>query len=342
MRKVFSYTTILGALKQRFNDLPIHKICYYQSYHDNETTMQSLKREINLWTSKFPGQLNTTGKQQDCLGMTPLHILACSTKPTIEMYRLLIEKYPETLIMKDKWGDIPLLYAIWCNASLDVVELLVESYKLLHPDYEFDWSGMIQTLAKRNVPLTNIKKLVNAHQDNFPHQDYDLQQIIMELAVHTNQWHQGSFKKLFSSIGTFRYLLLISITKRLDTLDVKRFQGDMEDCINGVSEEKGREEDTQAVYDRLAAYESIKEATSVLELALWKAKVDEVHDKRARIDGEVSYREQCRVSCGADIIIPNVLSYLLPLPEMEIRDDSSDSSSDDDDDDESSDDSSTW
>ena len=88
--------------------------------------MQSLKREINPWTLQPPGQLNTSGKQQDCLGMTPLHILACSTKPTIEMIRLLIEKYPETLLMKDKWGDVP-LYALWCNAPAAVIDLLVES-----------------------------------------------------------------------------------------------------------------------------------------------------------------------------------------------------------------------
>jgi len=88
------YDTMLAALKHRFDGLPIHKICHYQSYHDTETTMQSLKREINPWTSKPPGQLNTTGRQQDCLGMTPLHILPCSTKQNVEMYRLLLRSIP--------------------------------------------------------------------------------------------------------------------------------------------------------------------------------------------------------------------------------------------------------
>ena len=67
--------TIITALRHRFDDLPIHKICYYQSYHDNESTIQSLRREVNPWTSKPPGQLNTTGKQQDCLGMTHISML---------------------------------------------------------------------------------------------------------------------------------------------------------------------------------------------------------------------------------------------------------------------------
>jgi len=174
--------TIPQALQQRFDDLPIHKICYYQSYQDNETTMQHLKREINPWSTKFPGQLNVSGKEQDCLGMTPLHILACSTKPTIEMYRLLIDKYPETLIMKDKWGDVPLLYALWCNVPTEVLDLLLESYKTLHPEFIFDWRGMILTLAKRNVPLPNIKTLINTQRSSLPDQEYDIRQVVMELA----------------------------------------------------------------------------------------------------------------------------------------------------------------
>jgi len=303
--------TISTALKTRFNELPIHKICYYQSYHDNETTLQHLRREINPWTSKPPGQLNLTGKEQDCLGMTPLHILACSTKPTIQMFQLLIEKYPETLIMKDKWGDIPLMYAIWCNAPTEILDLLVESYNSLHPEFEFDWSGMILTLAKRNVPLANIQTLIKTQQDRFPNQKYDIQQVVMELVVHDT--NPTGLRRRYTSIETFRYLLQISITKRLDSLDVKRFQVDMENSINAVSLAKGREEDTRAVYDRLAAYEIAKEGASILELALWKDKIDESHSKRARVDAEVvSYRDQCRINCGAGIIIRNVLPYLVP------------------------------
>jgi len=78
--------TIREALQHRFDNLPIHKICYYQSYHDTETTMQNIRREVNPWTTKPPGQLNTTDKEQDCLGMTPLHILACSTKQNVKCF----------------------------------------------------------------------------------------------------------------------------------------------------------------------------------------------------------------------------------------------------------------
>jgi len=316
------------ALQHRFDDLLIHKICYYQSYHDNESTLQNLKREINPWTSKFPGQLNTTGKQQDCLGMTPLHILACSTKPTIEMYRLLIDKYPEALIMKDKWGDIPLLYSFWCNASTEVVDLLVESYKSLHREYEFDWKGMIQTLAKRNVPLTNIQKLVNTQQSSYPDQKCDMQGLVVELAAsdtaaEVERRRQRNNNAPSTSIETFRYLLRISISKRLESLDVNRWFDELENNIssfrdNHEDEEAtmNRDRDTQALYDRLATYESIKEGTTIIELVLWKANIDDSRNKRARISEDISYsyRDQSRINCGADIVMRSVLPYLTPKP----------------------------
>lgn len=87
----------------------------------------------------------------------------------------------------------------------------------------------------------------------------------------------------------------------------------MENVINALPKNaKSRYTDTQAVFDRLETYESIKEGTSVLELALWKAKIDEGRNKRQRVEGDDSYKEQCRVNCGGDIIIRNVLPYLLP------------------------------
>jgi hypothetical protein len=60
---------IIRELKHRFDGLPIHYSVYFQPYHQG-----ALQRLIT------PGnELDQTGNQQDCLGMTPLHILACSS-----------------------------------------------------------------------------------------------------------------------------------------------------------------------------------------------------------------------------------------------------------------------
>jgi hypothetical protein len=76
-----SISEIIINLKNRFNELPIHTLIYYQSYHQG--VLQMLIGVINSRQC----QLNLTGNQQDCLGMTPLHILACSSVHDIEVYR---------------------------------------------------------------------------------------------------------------------------------------------------------------------------------------------------------------------------------------------------------------
>ncbi len=78
-----------------------------------------------------------------------------------------------------------------------------------------------------------------------------------------------------------------------------------------------------SVIDRMNHYKSehnrlLKEHMTLLELAIWKIKLDERDDnsavkiqatKRAKIDEE-STREEKRITSGADIIIKNVLPFL--------------------------------
>ena len=57
----------------------------------------------------------------------------------------------------------------------------------------------------------------------------------------------------------------------------------------------------------------LREATTLLELALWKANLETGDGggapKKAKIDVE-SARQERRITCGADIIIKNVLPFL--------------------------------
>ena len=223
----------------------------------------------------------------------------------------MVEKYPETLITKDKWGDIPLLYALWCNAPADIIQLLVESYKANHSGYEFDWIGMFMTLAKGRADLANVQKLVIMQQDNFPDQHYNMETVVMNLAAQDNNQYQFHLR---TPHETFRYLLKVGIAKRLDSLNIRRCREELEDGINEFPEYplSKKEERARGLYSKLALYETIKESTSVLELALWKAKIDDSRNRRARVDNDVSYRDKCRIKCGADIVIRNVLPYLFP------------------------------
>ena len=66
-------------------------------------------------------------------------------------------------------------------------------------------------------------------------------------------------------------------------------------------------------------YLKLKEITMILELTVWKTKLDEnVHKRetnrcKKKIGSEESdIRRQCRVICGADIVIGHVLPFLIP------------------------------
>ena len=63
----------------------------------------------------------------------------------------------------------------------------------------------------------------------------------------------------------------------------------------------------------------VKEATILLELALWKAKLadfnvvgpgEEKAARKTKIDDVEGERKEARITSGADIIIKNVLPYL--------------------------------
>ena len=94
---------IISELQHRFDGIPIHRLIYYQSY--NQGVLQDLIAVINM---RSVNKLNPTGNQQDCLGISPLHILACSSVHNLALYRVIIEKYPTNLITEDRWGHCQL------------------------------------------------------------------------------------------------------------------------------------------------------------------------------------------------------------------------------------------
>ncbi len=75
----------------------------------------------------------------------------------------------------------------------------------------------------------------------------------------------------------------------------------------------------ETVIDKFSHYKTehcryVKEGVTLLELALWRAKLNENEDncertKKAKIDAE-SARKERRITCGADMVIKNVLPFL--------------------------------
>ncbi len=135
----------------------------------------------------------------------------------------------------------------------------------------------------------------------------------------------------FSRVDT----LAGGIDKTISSLHMERWRNEMEEEINSInqtlpniqSREKAEaiQEWITRVLQRMEHYRTehqmlVKEAMTLLELALWKAKllnqteekkcnVDEV-TKKGKIDIETARKEH-RVTCGASIVIKNVLPFLV-------------------------------
>jgi hypothetical protein len=68
----------------------------------------------------------------------------------------------------------------------------------------------------------------------------------------------------------------------------------------------------------------LKEITTILELALWRLRMkknisneEEARCRKKIKTNESSIRRQCRVTCGADIVIRHVIPYLLSTEDEE-------------------------
>lgn len=165
------------ALKSRFVGLPVHELCYHQSRHPAEvalkiTQLKNLVRRVPL-----------AENNQDCLGMTPLHILACATRHNLDLYQLIIANQPGSLTTKDKWGCLPILYAIWSKAPQEIVQFLIDAQKSAFPSFILNWDKMIETLCRAGASLDIIGILLDTQQTSFSEQSVDLQKVSREFGI---------------------------------------------------------------------------------------------------------------------------------------------------------------
>jgi hypothetical protein len=336
LRRLFgdSEVEILRELQHRFDGLPIHKLVYYLSYHQG--VLQILAAAINMTLGQnrtLLNKLDPTGNQQDCLGMTPLHILTCSLVHDLEVYRIIVENYPANLITEDRWGATPLLYAFWGATPMEIIQFLLESYQSVHPDHTFNWTMMVETMGRCDTPMERIEKLLCVKLMHFPDQSIDWEHLLDKFAEPSPVSFDGApFQE------RMQFLFMCGMSTRVEALAFKVWRDHITNMIHTAAYKHDKDNSTilHEIQEKLAYFEDeypkLKEATSMLELALWKNRlVVNSHkmeanrcQKKMRSD-ESDVRQQCRVTCGADIVITHVLQYLITVSE----DEESESDSDD-------------
>jgi hypothetical protein len=310
---------IIWELKHRFDKLLIHSIVYYQSY--NQGVLQILIDAINSRSGQsrtLRSKLDPTGNQQDCLGMTPLHILACSSVHNLELYRVIVEKYPTNLITEDRWGALPLLYAFWGAAPAVIIQFLLDSYQSLYPTYEINWTNIVETMGRCDTPKERIENLLRVKQMLFPEQPIDWNHLLDEFVKPSYVCFSFTFTE------RMHFLFICGMSLHVEALAFKRWRDHIRHMIQ-TADFKCDENNSlilHSIRNKLIHFEDelskLKEITTILELALWKKRINDTNHKQnsARCQKKIktegaSPRQQCRVTCGADVIIGHMLPYLI-------------------------------
>jgi hypothetical protein len=235
------------------------------------------------------------------------------------MYRVIVENYPTNLVTEDRWGALPLLYAFWGAAPTEMIQFLLESYQSLYPGYEFNWTMMVETMGRTDTPKENIEKLLHVRQLHFPEQPIDWEYLLDKFALRPDfymsvVWLQERMKFLFKC----------GMSERVEALPFKVWRDHIENMIQTSNFEYTGDNFVilREIGAKLAYFEDeltkLKEVTTILELALWKMKMNEKShqdvatksQKKIKTD-KSSTRQQCRVTCGADVVIGPVLQFLI-------------------------------
>jgi hypothetical protein len=232
----------------------------------------------------------------------------------------------------------------WGAAPAEIIQFLLESYHSLYPGHIFNWTMMLETMGRCDTPKESIENLLHVRQIHFPGQSIDWEYLLDKFAT--------DYSCIFFSVVPFqermRYLITCCLSSRVEAIGLTVLRDCARDTIyttkfNQYDSNDGIIAQIQEKFDHIEnKLRELKETTSMLELVLWKMKIDEEshnekstrRQKKGKTD-ESSVRQHCRVTCGADVVIGRVLPYLL----MSTVDQESDSElyDDDDDVDESSD-----
>eukprot|EP00980_Cylindrotheca_fusiformis_P015235 scaffold4230_cov94-Cylindrotheca_fusiformis.AAC.2 len=121
-----NYDELGNILRSRFDEFPLHKLCYYQSYYCAEDAMTKLGSLMDSRGDPLAATIETDG-----FGMTPLHILALSQTPNVSMMLAVINAgHPDHLLRKkDTFGSTPMDYLLLNRMpnSSQVIENLLQA-----------------------------------------------------------------------------------------------------------------------------------------------------------------------------------------------------------------------
>ena len=126
---------------------------------------------------KRPGRGNDSDNNEDCLGMTHLHILACLGTHDLGLYHAVVAYQPKLIVTMGKWSCLPIFYAIWGSVPHYAVQFLIDTQKFLFPNLILEWDSMLEELCRVGASLDFVARLLQIQQTSYPNQNVNLQKV---------------------------------------------------------------------------------------------------------------------------------------------------------------------
>jgi hypothetical protein len=156
---------------------------------------------------------------------------------------------------------------------------------------------------------------------HFPEQQIDWEYLLLEFLSPSQFPFPGApFQE------RMRFLVMCGISERVKALAFTVWRDYITKMIHATTFDYSSSNLAilQNIQDNLAHFEDelvkLKEVTSILEITLWKMNMNmndrslkentTQHQKKFKTD-ESNTRQQCRVTCGADVVIGHVLPFLI-------------------------------
>lgn len=175
------------------------------------------------------------------------------------------------------------------------------------------WQGMVNFFSPTRALQELVEHAILLKQRLFPYHNNANWQTLCEDFVNPLKgwWHH---EHPGTSLKTFHFLVKCNIPERLSAIGVRKWRDDITNMVETVPPTVVSEMASEffAIHSKLASYEQgyvqLKTITTLTELALWKSKISQSEELEGHTANE---RGSCRIKCGADVIIPNVLPYLI-------------------------------
>jgi hypothetical protein len=314
--------TSVDQLKARFDDLPIHRLCFFHSHQsvDNNNTYELLTKMVE--------QLPDHCTKVDFLDMTPLHILACSSKHDQRLYRCIIDSCPESVLAKDRWGETPLTYLFLSEAPNEIIHYVLEAFKRMSDEMPLDFCTILNRLVTSDS-AEYVRRMIQIQKVHFPGLIVDWHNVLGE-------FHNPAYADIDLGMPEFR-LFMYRIYQVYQVIVEARISS----LFNSMSPEHRQELDVRIldICDRRIraldefrdpplehpnAFNQIEtltthyvhvqlhhdfmmDASVALELAIWNWALIESSHMVCEVN-RMDVRSKCGHVC--QVVIPNVLSFL--------------------------------